>query len=257
MRAIFRLTILGMLLTAIGASAQGVKTSTPDITTIVSRMQTEMADLNHDLAYSVTREYTLTPENARNSDRVVAQVNTVASGKKDYTITQGSGQAESVVRKVLDHEADASVGHTNGALSPANYAFALLGTETVDGHACYVIGLTPRHDSKDVLRGKAWVDSESYLIRQIAGSPAKSPSWWIKDVQITLHYRDIQGVWVQDSTKAVAQVRIVGKHTLASRAVDVRTNSVIAAKSDLQKASTRRKRRVDPAMLGAGVFQHR
>jgi hypothetical protein len=260
MRAILRLTISGILLTAISCFAQSSApdlNTVPDLNTIVNRMQTAMAGLNHDLAYSVTREYTLTPEKASKGSRVVAQVNTISSGKKDYTITEGNGQAENVVRKVLDHEAEASSGRNKSDINAVNYDFKYLTTEKIDGHTCYVLELLPRKDSKDFLKGKAWVDAESFLIRQVSGSPAKSPSWWVKDVQLTLHYRDMQGVWLQDSGKAVAQVRLVGTHTLTQRSVDVRTRAEMAKKSAAPASATKRNRRVDPALLGTGVFRQR
>jgi hypothetical protein len=252
MRALIRLTISGILLTATGGFAQ---TSAPDVNTIVNHMQTATAGRNHDLAYSVTREYTLTPQNSAQGSKVVAEVNTVASGKKDYTIKQGGGQAESVVRKVLDHETDSAASRAGGEITPANYEFQLLRTESLDGHLCYVLKLTPRKDTKDVLRGQVWVDGETYLIRQISGSLAKPPSWWVKDVQLTLHYRDMEGVWLQDSGRAIAQVRIVGTHTLSSRALDVRTGGELASKAKIA-APRKTARHVDPSMMGTGVFRH-
>lgn len=255
MRAIVRLSILGMLLTAVGVWAQ---TSAPDLNTIVNRMQTAMAGRNHDLAYSVTREYTLSPQNAAKSSRVVAQVNTLPSGKKDYAITEGGGQAENVVRKVLDHETEISASHNNVDINATNYQFSYLGTDVIDGHRCYVLGLKPHHEAKEFLSGKAWVDADSYLIRQVSGSPTKSPSWWVKDVQVTLHYREVQGVWLQDSGEAIAQVRIVGPHTLTSRALNVSTATDFASNKPVVVPASRKhnRRPVDPALLGSGVFQH-
>jgi hypothetical protein len=82
------------------------------------------------------------------------------------------------------------------------------------------------------------------------------PSWWIKDVQVTLHYRDVQGVWLQDSGKAIAQVRIVGTHTLTARAVNVQTSTELATKTAPKTATQKRQRHLDPSLMGAGVFQH-
>jgi hypothetical protein len=233
------------------------QTSAPDVNTIVGRMQTAMAGRNHDRAYSVTREYTLAPEDPTKSSKVVAEINSVPPGKKDYTITQGEGQAEKVVRKVLDHEVEPAEKHADAELTPGNYEFAYLGTEAIDGHRCYVVQLTPRHDGKEMVNGKVWVDADSYLVRQLAGTPTKTPSWWIKDLQVTLHYRDIEGLWLQDRSEAIAQVRLVGKHTLTARALDVRTGSELASRSVARPVRRKRSRNVDPAMLGAGVFQHR
>src|SRR5579862_4947275 len=112
MRAILRFTYSGILLTAIGAFAQaGSPTSAPDVSTIVSRMQTAMTGRNHDQAYTVTREYSLAPEDASKASKVVAEVNTIPAGKSDYSITEGSGQAEKVVRKILDRETEAINQH--------------------------------------------------------------------------------------------------------------------------------------------------
>ncbi len=245
-----RVSIFTMLLAAIGMA----QTSAPDVGTIVSRMQTAMGGRNHDRAYSVTREYRLVPEDASKATRVVAEINAMPSGKKDYTITEGSGQAENVVRKVLDRETDAANEHNILGLSSENYEFTLAGTEAIDGHACYVLQLNPKREGKDVLRGRAWVDAQNFMVRQIAGSPTKNPSWWIKDLQVTLHYREFQGFWLQDSTQAVAQVRVVGKHTLTARALDVRTDATLAEKGQLP--AQKRARHMDPALLGAGILRH-
>ena len=252
MRALIRFILLSMLLTGIGFA----QTSAPDANTIVSRMQAAMAGRNHDRAYSVTREYTLAPEDPSKTSKVVAEINTVPSGKKDYTITAGGGQAANVVRKVLDHEVEPAEKHADAELTPDNYKFAYVGTEPIDGHTCYVLQISPRHEGKEVVNGKIWIDANTYLVRQLAGTPTKTPSWWIKDLQVTLHYRDMEGVWLQDRTEAVAQVRIVGRHVLTGRALDVRTDSEMASKfAPKSVRQKQRTRRVDPALLGAGVFQ--
>ena len=254
MRAFVRFVLSSILLTGIGLA----QTSAPDVNTIVSRMQTAMAGRNHDRAYSVTREYTLAPEDPAKASKVVAEINTVPAGKKDYTITKGDGQAEKVVRKVLDHEVEPAEKHADAELTPENYQFVLAGTEAIDGHRCYVLQLTPRHDGKDMVNGKVWIDADTFLVRQLSGSPTKTPSWWIKDLQFTVHYGDMEGFWLQDHTVAVAQVRIAGRHTLTARALDVRTGSELASRSVPKAVSVKAKRtrRVDPALLGSGVFQN-
>jgi hypothetical protein len=255
MRALFQTTFITMLLASFGIA----QTSTPDVNTIVTRMQAAMAGRNHDRAYSVTREYRLVPEDPSKASRVVAEVNSLPSGKKDYTIKEGSGQAESVVKKVLDHETEAPNQHAVSEISAASYDFMLTGMDNIDGHRCYVLQLNPKREGKEILKGQVWVDAENYLVRQVAGTPTKSPSWWIKDVQVKLHYADIQGVWLQDSSEAVAQVRLVGKHTLTQRALNVRAEVAVASRAKPEQAEGTRKRhrRLDPALLGAGVFQQR
>ncbi len=252
MRARVQLTFLGILLTAVGVWAE-----TPDVNAIVGRMQAAMQGRNQDRAYSVTREYRLASEDPGKTARVVAEVNTIPSGKKEYSITQGDGQAEKVVRKVLDHETEsANQEHSSGRLSSDNYEFTYLGTEPIEGHSCYVLQLAPRHDGRDLVKGKAWVDTETYLVRQVSGTPTRMPSWWIKDLQVTVRYKGVDGLWLQDSTEAVAQVRLVGRHVLTSHSLNVRSDTALAT-SEAPPPPRKRTRRTDPALLGAGVFTQR
>jgi hypothetical protein len=80
------------------------------------------------------------------------------------------------------------------------------------------------------------VDATSYRILKISGSPSKSPSWWIKRVVITLEYGEVDGMWLQRSTTAQAEVRIVGRRTLTSRDLSYRTGDVIAANSGTRRS---------------------
>ena len=47
--------------------------------------------------------------------------------------------------------------------------FALLGRETIDGHDCYVLQLSPKREAVELVRGKAWVDASNFELRRIAG----------------------------------------------------------------------------------------
>lgn len=247
MRVKIPLTCLAVLLTTIGVWAES-----PDINTIVGRMQAAMQNHNRDRAYSVTREYKLSADDPTKASRVIAEVNAVP-GKKEYSITEGDGQAEKVVRKVLDHETESSNQGHSATLSPENYEFAYAGTEAIDGHNCYVLQLTPRHDGRDIVKGRVWIDAQNYLIRQLSGTPTKMPSFWIKDLQVTLHYKNVDGIWLQDSAEAIAQVRLAGRHVLTAHSLDVRTGTAFAD----SRNPAHKTRRNDPALLGAGVFsQH-
>ncbi|MGH9566161.1 MAG: hypothetical protein ACRD4F_17825, partial [Candidatus Angelobacter sp.] len=92
-----------------------------------------------------------------------------------------------------------------------------IGTEMVDGRRCYVLGLNPKRNDKNLVRGQAWVDAETYNIRKIEGKTAKSPSWWIHDVQILMSFAEIDGMWLRTFTRAVANVRFKGRYEMVSR----------------------------------------
>ena len=194
---------------------------------ILSRMdQTRASERDHSVAYTVTREYQLAAQGAAEVDsQVVAQVSFTPPGAKDYTIvkSQGGDRGTGIVRKVLDQESSMA-GHTQShEVSTQNYDIALLGRETIDGHDCYVLQLSPKREAVELVRGKAWVDASNFELRRIAGKTAKSPSFWIKNLNVTINYAEVKGVWLQTSTKAEADVRIAGPHVLTSRELDVQT----------------------------------
>ncbi|MGA2373192.1 MAG: outer membrane lipoprotein-sorting protein [Candidatus Korobacteraceae bacterium] len=193
---------------------------------ILARMQqSEAQSRAQSVAYAVTREYQLSAAGARQpSSDVVVQVNFVPPSAKDYSIVQaeGSDRGTSIVRKVLDHEARMATQSDQHELSSRNYDFALLGRETIDGHDCYVLQLRPKRQTVELINGKAWVDAHDFALRRIAGVTAKSPSLWLKDLSININYGQVNGVWVQTSTRAIADVRFAGPHVLTSRELDLR-----------------------------------
>jgi outer membrane lipoprotein-sorting protein len=210
---------------------------------ILGRMdQVRAAERDRSVAYTVTREYQLSGQSSARADsQVVAQVNFTPPAAKDYSIvkSQGSDRGTGIVRKVLDHESSMAGNAQAHELSSQNYDFALLGRETVDGYDCYILQLTPKRESSDLVRGKAWVDTRNFEIRRIAGQTAKSPSFWIKNLNITIDYGEVKGVWVQTSTTATADVRVAGPHTLSSRALDVQT-ATFSAKAQPPKTRNQR-----------------
>ncbi len=191
---------------------------------LAQMQQARAAEHDRSIAYTVTREYQLLAQGSNKANSsVVAQVSFVPPTQKDYTIikAEGSDRGTGIVRKVLDHETSMATHSDGHELTPANYDFALLGRETIDGHDCYVLSISPKREAVELVRGKAWVDASSFNIRRIAGETAKNPSFWIKNLNVTLNYGEVNGVWVQTSTQAVADVRVAGPHVLTSRELDV------------------------------------
>ena len=65
------------------------------------------------------------------------------------------------------------------------------------------------------MRGQIWVDESSFRIRQIEGVPAKSPSFWLKNLHITLQFAELGGMWVPVTFDGIATIRLFGEYTLA------------------------------------------
>ena len=218
------------------AAQEGPNRAAMPLDAIVQGMQKAQATMRPQASYQVIREYRLSGATDSKADsEVVAEINFRPPSYRDYTIqsSSGSSRGPQLVRRILDHEVRVSSqdGKAESAISSDNYNFSYLGEATLDGRPCYVLGLKPRRVEKDLISGQALVDKHSFLIRQIEGEVEKTPSWWLKTVRIKVVFTDLDGIWVQKSMEAVADVRIVGAHTLTSRILDYRREHVVATTS--------------------------
>lgn len=210
-----------------------------------------LANREHYRAYEVTRQYRMFGGNEQNpSSEVVAQVNFVPPGTKDFTIVEskGSSRGEGIVRRMLERERKAAADRSAlGAVTSANYDFTYLGEAKLDGRDCYLLRIVPRKKDNSLIDGRAWVDKATYLVHEVDGEMSKLPSWWLKSVHVTLNFHDVHGMWMQSATRAVAEVRMFGRHTFVSQDVSYRTSDAVAE-------NTPRPRRVRPtAVLGAAI----
>lgn len=187
--------------------------SAPPVETIVAHMAQARAENQASFrAYTVTRDYSLFGRRDPSAkSRVIAEMKFTPPGTKDFVIRQtaGTGMGEKIVRGILAGEAELS-NSERSEISPANYNFRLLGEEEVNGRRCYVLELSPKRREKNLISGKAWVDSETYLLHRAEGAPAQKPSFWVRDIHIVLSYGNVEGMWLQTGMEATASVRLVG-----------------------------------------------
>ncbi len=237
-------------------AAQREQQQTPELSTIVQRME-QAANENRERyrAYVMIRDYQLYGGTEQKpSSEVTAEISFVPPTSKEFKITESTGSArgETVVRRILENERkDAETGKAPGAVTRANYDFTLLGRTVLDGHMCYVLGLAPKRKDKTLLEGRAWVDTDTYHVRRVQGMMSKLPSWWLKSVEVTLDFSNVGGMWLQTHTKATADVRIFGPHTLMARALTVRTGSTVAEIAPPRRAG----RSLSRPAAGLGQFE--
>ncbi len=198
------------------AQTQSVVPTTAVIVAQMAQAQAENGDHIH--PYIVTRDYKLFGQESslESKSRVLAEITVVPPDSKKYIIqsAKGSGLGERVVRKMLDGEVEFARNSGSTDITTENYDFLLVGEDHLNGHPCYVLELLPRRKSKDLLRGTIWLDANSYLPRRVEGEPVKSPSWWLRDVRIVLVYGYVGPMWLQTSSEATANVRILGPSTM-------------------------------------------
>lgn len=226
-----------------------------ELSSIVQRMeQAAQENRQNYRAYVITREYRLYGgDQQKPSSEVMAEVSFVPPTSQEFKITESNGNSrgETVVRRILESEQkDAESGQARGAVTSNNYDFTLLGEQPLDGHPCYVLGLKPKRKEKNLLIGSAWVDKDTYLVRRVQGQMAKMPSWWMKSVEVTLDFGEAGGMWLHTGTRAKAEVRMLGPHTLTENALKIRTGETVAELTRTQPR-TRRRFRNPEAVLGA------
>ena len=237
---------------------QSATPQTIDLQGIVSGLETaQLQNREHYRAYTLVRDYQLFSSGDREArSKVVATVSFVPPNRKTFTIDRviGASRGEKVVRKILEHEVKTTAeDHGASVLNRENYDFVFLGMANVDGHPCYLLQLQPKHKREDLVSGRGWIDTQTYLPRLIDGDLAKNPSWWLKRVHLTLSFADVGGMWLQTGTKAVADVRIFGEHTLMSREINYESGQAEAR----NRAPAPRRRAVrTPDLVGASVFTH-
>lgn len=210
------------ILAGLGVAMAQAPTRTPDIATIVSRMeQAQRQSAVKPKSFSVKRDYQLLGKENEPKARLVATISFVPPDQKQYQIESShGGMGEKILRDILARETETPKDPERKKISQDNYDFQLLGTEPLEGRLCYVLALSPRRHDKELIHGQAWVDAETFNIRRIQGEPAKSPSWWIHDVQILMTFNEIDGVWLRTFMKAVASVRFKGRYEMISRNVE-------------------------------------
>ena len=219
-----RLWLASLVLFATLASSAQVNSPTaeiksPDLNLILQRLE----DIQHQdpaqfRPYEVTREYKVfRGYSTQPTSEVMAQINFVPPDVKTYKIVKATGksQGEKMVRELLDRETDSAKKGKSSEISRANYDFVFLRRENFGVVPEYVLGIVPKRKDKYLLLGQIWVDASTFRIRRIEGVPAKSPSFWLKNIHITLQFAELGGMWVPVTFDAVATVRLLGQYTLA------------------------------------------
>jgi hypothetical protein len=240
---------LTALFCSTGIAQQSAPSGTMPLGAIIQSIQNAQAAARPQASYQIIREYRLFgAKDSKADSQVVAEVNFTPPAFKGYRIqrSSGSSRGQQLVRRILDHEVEATSkdSKASSAISIENYSFTYIGEATLDGQPCYILGLKPKRKEKELISGEVWVDKHSFFVRQIQGEVEKTPSWWLKKVHITLVFADLEGIWVQTSMEAIADVRMVGAHTLTSRLLDYRREDEVAGGSHSVSQGLRRQQTV-------------
>jgi len=133
-----------------------------------------------------------------------------------YEVTAEGGSdciRSKVLRAVLDAEQEAIARGEMGrsSLARANYSFQANGVD--DAGLANVI-LSPRRNEAVLVAGTMFLQPDDGRLVRLQGQLAKSPSFWIRNVEIVRAYERIAGTVVPVTLESKAQVRLFGPATL-------------------------------------------
>ncbi len=189
---------------------------------IVSSMEQAQSDVQ--LPRQITREYHVgTPASISSDSEVVAEMDFAPPGRYVIQKRYGSYRTEFVVKNLLQHELQISSSNEKlraAAITHQNYDFRYVGKDILEGHSCYLLQLLPKREQPELIRGRVWVDQQTFLMRRIDGDLAKSPSWWVKAAHVDIRFAEFRGMWLQTSWIALADIRCFGAQKLSSQVLD-------------------------------------
>ena len=188
----------------------------PDANEVMSTMLQKDAERRSVFqGYSAVRTYVL--ENSEHAKRAEMTVRIVCGrdGAKTFDVLAESGWGgarKHVFPRLLEAEASGSKpgNSEESRIDSENYSFRMIGAEFIRGREAYAIEVIPKLAKKYLIRGTIWVDTEDYAILRMEGSPAKSPSFFIKSVKFTHMYQKNGTFWLPVSDVSVSDARIFG-----------------------------------------------
>jgi hypothetical protein len=200
--------------------AQEARVGPPNLNSILDSLE-RTAEQNPALSrpHEVTREYKVFQGNdPKPISDVMTQISFTPPDIKTFKITdaQGSPRGKKIVSAILEQEVvSAKEGHRED-ISRSNYDFVFLREQDFGVVPEYVLHIIPKRKEKGLLLGDIWVDAKTYRIRQIIGVPLKTPSFWAKDLHITVQYAAVNDMWIPVSVDAIATIRFLGIYSLSA-----------------------------------------
>lgn len=138
------------------------------------------------------------------------------SGFSFAILAQGGSERirRRVLHKVLETERENSTAGEwrKGNLSRSNYIFEFDGPAGID---MLRMRLTPRRRDSRLVFGAALVTARSGDLVRVEGRLSKSPSFWIRWVNVSSTYGPVAGTMMPVSVASTADVRIAGMSTFS------------------------------------------
>jgi hypothetical protein len=170
----------------------------------------------HHLSHS--RTYRLIDEEGKVIAEETVSVDYEAPHREAITVSSGFGShfvRKHVFHKFINYELERVRNQEDDwPITSENYDLRFVGYERMENSNCLSVFASPKRAQKDLFQGKIWIEDEDFAIVKIAGHLAKSPSFWIKQVDFERNYIKIGEFWLPRRETAISDVRFFGRKTM-------------------------------------------
>ena len=166
------------------------------------------------LTIRATRELRAGTISGKHQGWMTVETAVTPAGKFSWNVVEEGGSErtrDKVFRALLENEGEAwrAGARDEAALTPANYVFTPL---AATGPGQIQIRLTPRRADSKLVDGTLTVSADGYPLR-LEGKLAKSPSFWVKSVNVVKRYGRFAGVALPTTIETTAEVKMFGQST--------------------------------------------
>lgn len=186
--------------------------------------------------YAGSRRYVFENGRLHKHAELLVTVKCEPDGSKHFEVVSEEGwktATHKILLKMLESEAETSEPLTRpkSRLTPDNYSFSLVETESIEGRPTYVIDVTPKREDKYLFDGRIWVDANDHALVRAEGKPAKNPSFWTRSIHFVQQYQQKGDFWFPTTTESITQARIVGKTDVTIQYFDYAPNTAAGSHS--------------------------
>lgn len=154
----------------------------------------------------------------KKTGRLLAIRTLFPAGQPDYKVLEIAGdpivKQQVIVRYISAEEKTNKVLASSVALIPANYKIHYAGTLRLGNRLAYAFRVVPRKKRVGLINGVLWLDVETGVAIRESGYLAKSPSVFVKRINLTRENELRNGAVAARVTHVSVETRLVGRAQL-------------------------------------------
>ncbi len=154
----------------------------------------------------------------KKAGRLLAIRRLLPLGPPDYRVIDIAGDStvkhQVIVRYISADERASQVPAPSVAVTPANYKIHYAGALRLTNRLAYAFRMIPRKKREGLIDGVLWLDSDTGIAVRESGYLVKSPSVFLKRVNITRENELLNGTVAERITHLSVETRLAGKAEL-------------------------------------------